>query len=157
VLFLDPINRCRFSACGLYYKLHGINRPMTMKKEGIQTRKRKPMKNGSAGGGGSDGADTGEYDDDDAELMNGLDDLPAPPPTIKERRGGAVGGRRRKQRADKQQRDLTMAAYEAAGGSAADSDYECNANDHQQAHIAYDSPPPHATGSHYILIICRVK
>jgi hypothetical protein len=30
------------SACGLYYKLHHINRPLSMKKEGIQTRKRKP-------------------------------------------------------------------------------------------------------------------
>uniref|UniRef100_A0A336MQ17 CSON002983 protein n=1 Tax=Culicoides sonorensis TaxID=179676 RepID=A0A336MQ17_CULSO len=30
------------NACGLYYKLHNVNRPMTMKKEGIQTRKRKP-------------------------------------------------------------------------------------------------------------------
>nr|AHY88453.1 GATA456-A [Novocrania anomala] len=30
------------NACGLYYKLHGVNRPLAMKKEGIQTRKRKP-------------------------------------------------------------------------------------------------------------------
>ncbi|CAD5114455.1 DgyrCDS3585 [Dimorphilus gyrociliatus] len=30
------------NACGLYFKLHGINRPLAMKKEGIQTRKRKP-------------------------------------------------------------------------------------------------------------------
>lgn len=30
------------NACGLYFKLHGVNRPHTMKKEGIQTRKRKP-------------------------------------------------------------------------------------------------------------------
>ncbi|CAH8430686.1 unnamed protein product [Dicrocoelium dendriticum] len=34
----DPV--C--NACGLYFKLHKINRPMNMKKEGIQTRKRKP-------------------------------------------------------------------------------------------------------------------
>ncbi|XP_014679149.1 PREDICTED: GATA-binding factor 2-like, partial [Priapulus caudatus] len=33
----DPV--C--NACGLYYKLHAVNRPMTMKKEGIQTRNRK--------------------------------------------------------------------------------------------------------------------
>ncbi|XP_067928700.1 transcription factor GATA-4-like isoform X2 [Watersipora subatra] len=30
------------NACGLYYKLHNVNRPLTMKKDGIQTRKRKP-------------------------------------------------------------------------------------------------------------------
>ncbi|XP_054273231.1 box A-binding factor-like isoform X2 [Macrosteles quadrilineatus] len=30
------------NACGLYYKLHGVNRPLTMKKDSIQTRKRKP-------------------------------------------------------------------------------------------------------------------
>ncbi|GAB6031356.1 Transcription factor GATA-4 [Chamberlinius hualienensis] len=30
------------NACGLYYKLHTVNRPIAMKKEGIQTRKRKP-------------------------------------------------------------------------------------------------------------------
>nr|CAD2158246.1 unnamed protein product [Meloidogyne enterolobii] len=30
------------NACGLYYKLHHIARPLTMKKETVQTRKRKP-------------------------------------------------------------------------------------------------------------------
>uniref|UniRef100_A0A3B4VCF0 GATA-type domain-containing protein n=1 Tax=Seriola dumerili TaxID=41447 RepID=A0A3B4VCF0_SERDU len=29
------------NACGLYYKLHQVNRPLTMKKDGIQTRNRK--------------------------------------------------------------------------------------------------------------------
>ncbi|KAJ8374112.1 hypothetical protein SKAU_G00046920 [Synaphobranchus kaupii] len=33
----DPV--C--NACGLYFKLHNINRPLTMKKESIQTRNRK--------------------------------------------------------------------------------------------------------------------
>lgn len=32
------------NACGLYYKLHQIDRPLTMKKEGIQTRNRKMTK-----------------------------------------------------------------------------------------------------------------
>ncbi|XP_031344373.1 GATA-binding factor 5-B-like isoform X3 [Photinus pyralis] len=36
------------NACGLYFKLHSVNRPLSMKKEGIQTRKRKP-KNASSG------------------------------------------------------------------------------------------------------------
>ncbi|XP_073984137.1 GATA-binding factor 5-B-like isoform X2 [Rhodnius prolixus] len=36
----DPV--C--NACGLYFKLHGINRPLAMRKDGIQTRKRKPKK-----------------------------------------------------------------------------------------------------------------
>ncbi|XP_066909489.1 transcription factor GATA-4 isoform X2 [Halyomorpha halys] len=30
------------NACGLYFKLHGVNRPQAMKKDSIQTRKRKP-------------------------------------------------------------------------------------------------------------------
>ncbi|CAF1637059.1 unnamed protein product [Adineta ricciae] len=30
------------NACGLYYKLHKVNRPITLKKENIQTRNRKP-------------------------------------------------------------------------------------------------------------------
>ena len=38
------------NACGLYYKLHGVVRPLAMRKDGIQTRKRKPknppIKNG---------------------------------------------------------------------------------------------------------------
>ncbi|CAF0813435.1 unnamed protein product [Brachionus calyciflorus] len=40
----DPV--C--NACGLYYKLHNVNRPVTMKKEGIQTRKRKKNQNPQA-------------------------------------------------------------------------------------------------------------
>lgn len=35
------------NACGLYFKLHGVNRPLAMRKDGIQTRKRKPKKSGS--------------------------------------------------------------------------------------------------------------
>ncbi|ELK33920.1 Erythroid transcription factor [Myotis davidii] len=73
----DPV--C--NACGLYYKLHQVNRPLTMRKDGIQTRNRKASgkgkkKRGSslggtgpadapAGGfmvvaGGSDGGNFGE-------------------------------------------------------------------------------------------------
>ncbi|XP_005750480.1 erythroid transcription factor isoform X3 [Pundamilia nyererei] len=29
------------NACGLYYRLHRVNRPLALKKDGIQTRKRK--------------------------------------------------------------------------------------------------------------------
>lgn len=33
------------NACGLYFKLHGVSRPLSMKKDSIQTRKRKPKTN----------------------------------------------------------------------------------------------------------------
>ncbi|XP_076254868.1 uncharacterized protein LOC143192919 isoform X4 [Rhynchophorus ferrugineus] len=38
------------NACGLYYKLHSVNRPLSMKKDTIQTRKRKPKGSKSMGG-----------------------------------------------------------------------------------------------------------
>ncbi|XP_066840662.1 erythroid transcription factor-like [Anser cygnoides] len=48
----DPV--C--NACGLYYKLHRVNRPLTMRKDGIQTRNRKvsakgKKRRGCSGGG----------------------------------------------------------------------------------------------------------
>ncbi|XP_058449477.1 GATA-binding factor A isoform X2 [Malaya genurostris] len=42
------------NACGLYFKLHGVNRPLAMRKDGIQTRKRKPKKSSSGTGGATD-------------------------------------------------------------------------------------------------------
>lgn len=51
------------NACGLYFKLHGINRPLAMRKDGIQTRKRKPKKNGS----GNSGVELGLSKKDDKE------------------------------------------------------------------------------------------
>ncbi|XP_066983848.1 transcription factor GATA-6-like [Macrobrachium rosenbergii] len=44
----NPQGEAVCNACGLYYKLHNVNRPLTMKKESIQTRKRKPKKNGDS-------------------------------------------------------------------------------------------------------------
>lgn len=43
------------NACGLYYKLHSVNRPLTMRKDGIQTRKRKPKKQQSSSSSSSNG------------------------------------------------------------------------------------------------------
>ncbi|KAI5608491.1 transcription factor GATA-4, partial [Silurus asotus] len=44
------------NACGLYMKLHGVPRPLAMKKEGIQTRKRKPknLTKSKSGNSGND-------------------------------------------------------------------------------------------------------
>ncbi|KAM6457953.1 transcription factor GATA-5 isoform 2-T2 [Liasis olivaceus] len=45
------------NACGLYMKLHGVPRPLAMKKESIQTRKRKP-KNITKGKSSTNGSTT---------------------------------------------------------------------------------------------------
>nr|XP_020139136.1 endothelial transcription factor GATA-2 [Microcebus murinus] len=49
----DPV--C--NACGLYYKLHNVNRPLTMRKEGIQTRNRKMSSKCKKGKKGPEGLD----------------------------------------------------------------------------------------------------
>ena len=49
------------NACGLYYKLHGANRPLAMRKDGIQTRKRKPK---NPNGGKKDDKMEGEQKND---------------------------------------------------------------------------------------------
>ncbi|XP_077540087.1 uncharacterized protein LOC144152624 isoform X2 [Haemaphysalis longicornis] len=43
------------NACGLYFKLHNINRPLAMRKESIQTRKRKPKGKTTPDGKGTPG------------------------------------------------------------------------------------------------------
>lgn len=40
------------NACGLYYKLHGVNRPHTMRRDTIHTRRRRPRARGTGPGGG---------------------------------------------------------------------------------------------------------
>lgn len=49
------------NACGLYFKLHGVNRPLAMRKDGIQTRKRKPKK--PSGGVERDEANSAQNED----------------------------------------------------------------------------------------------
>ncbi|XP_069506853.1 transcription factor GATA-5 [Ambystoma mexicanum] len=44
------------NACGLYMKLHGVPRPLAMKKESIQTRKRKPKGNAKSSSGSTTSA-----------------------------------------------------------------------------------------------------
>ncbi|XP_061114573.1 transcription factor GATA-5 [Conger conger] len=46
------------NACGLYMKLHGVPRPLAMKKESIQTRKRKPKMGKSKTSSGSSASGT---------------------------------------------------------------------------------------------------
>lgn len=63
------------NACGLYFKLHGVNRPLAMRKDGIQTRKRKPKKNSGSGGSTSVEGMTlmGKKVDDDGESIEKYD------------------------------------------------------------------------------------
>eukprot|EP00096_Caligus_rogercresseyi_P003953 TRINITY_DN1796_c0_g1_i1.p1 TRINITY_DN1796_c0_g1~~TRINITY_DN1796_c0_g1_i1.p1 ORF type:complete len:331 (-),score=80.51 TRINITY_DN1796_c0_g1_i1:290-1282(-) len=50
------------NACGLYHKLHKIARPITLKKDGIQTRNRKLAKSRSKVFGGPSSGNTSGYD-----------------------------------------------------------------------------------------------
>ncbi|XP_063240896.1 uncharacterized protein LOC134541403 [Bacillus rossius redtenbacheri] len=45
----NPEGEMVCNACGLYYKLHGVNRPVTMRRDTIHTRRRRPK--GEKGGG----------------------------------------------------------------------------------------------------------
>nr|CAI5833012.1 unnamed protein product [Callosobruchus analis] len=55
------------NACGLYFKLHGVNRPLAMRKDGIQTRKRKPKKPPSGGTGATEVVTASGGRDDSAQ------------------------------------------------------------------------------------------
>ncbi|CAK1541371.1 unnamed protein product [Leptosia nina] len=69
------------NACGLYYKLHGINRPLAMRKDGIQTRKRKPKKSSN---GAKPSQDTPKKDGqgspgmDAADSKSSISEVPLP-------------------------------------------------------------------------------
>ncbi|XP_077294281.1 uncharacterized protein LOC143916892 isoform X1 [Arctopsyche grandis] len=62
------------NACGLYFKLHGVNRPLAMRKDGIQTRKRKPKKSGNGSAGSEDNTKKEEPSsptaDDSKQMLN---------------------------------------------------------------------------------------
>ncbi|XP_026726595.1 GATA-binding factor A isoform X1 [Trichoplusia ni] len=81
------------NACGLYYKLHGINRPLAMRKDGIQTRKRKPKKSGN---GTKPPQDANKKDDHNSP---GMDDskqsLPEVPLPLAQSLGGHGAGKAR--------------------------------------------------------------
>ncbi|XP_052750119.1 GATA-binding factor 5-A-like isoform X4 [Galleria mellonella] len=68
------------NACGLYYKLHGINRPLAMRKDGIQTRKRKPKKSGSAAKPAQDGTKKEGHSSPgmDGDSKPGMSEVPLP-------------------------------------------------------------------------------
>lgn len=38
----NPLGEMVCNACGLYYKLHGVNRPVAMRRDTIHTRRRRP-------------------------------------------------------------------------------------------------------------------
>lgn len=48
------------NACGLYFKLHGVNRPVTMRRDTIHTRRRRPKRQRTRGGGGGAPESNGE-------------------------------------------------------------------------------------------------
>nr|XP_024219353.1 GATA-binding factor A [Halyomorpha halys] len=62
------------NACGLYFKLHGVNRPQNMRKDGIQTRKRKPKK--SAQESTSSNSQANSHADSSKLLSSGTNERP---------------------------------------------------------------------------------
>lgn len=64
------------NACGLYFKLHSVKRPLTMKKDTIQTRKRKPKgsknadKSSSTNSISKNSSNTNIIEDSKNELQN---------------------------------------------------------------------------------------
>ncbi|CAG9768833.1 unnamed protein product [Ceutorhynchus assimilis] len=73
------------NACGLYFKLHGVNRPLAMRKDGIQTRKRKPKKpagsNGPGGGSGPTGSEREDSNSAPTEESKLVHRQSSPPPS----------------------------------------------------------------------------
>ncbi|XP_070208346.1 uncharacterized protein, partial [Littorina saxatilis] len=75
------------NACGLYFKLHQVARPLSMKKDGIQTRKRKPRssssksksKSSSSSASVSDTTSIPSFDGSGAAMMQ-HQQHPQPPP-----------------------------------------------------------------------------
>nr|CAD7197228.1 unnamed protein product [Timema douglasi] len=53
------------NACGLYYKLHGVNRPVTMRRDTIHTRRRRPKGEKSSGRHRNKGTNSGSSSSDD--------------------------------------------------------------------------------------------
>lgn len=66
----DPV--C--NACGLYWKLHAVNRPLSMKKDGIQTRNRKVS---SKNKNKSKGVKQEQKHGGDEKLMSNRDSIPS--------------------------------------------------------------------------------
>ncbi|GCB74149.1 transcription factor GATA-5 isoform X3 [Scyliorhinus torazame] len=71
------------NACGLYMKLHGVPRPLAMKKESIQTRKRKPKNvtksKGSSGTASGTNSPTSMSNSENASTIKTESDLASSP------------------------------------------------------------------------------
>uniref|UniRef100_G1S1C3 GATA binding protein 5 n=1 Tax=Nomascus leucogenys TaxID=61853 RepID=G1S1C3_NOMLE len=68
------------NACGLYMKLHGVPRPLAMKKESIQTRKRKPKTIAKARGSSGSPNLSGPGPEETCYMRPQLPPTPPPPP-----------------------------------------------------------------------------
>ncbi|XP_077990433.1 transcription factor GATA-4-like [Glandiceps talaboti] len=73
------------NACGLYFKLHSVNRPLALKKDTIQTRKRKPKNSNAQGNDMKTSPSTGGMTDDKSNIVvsSAANAISVATPTIK--------------------------------------------------------------------------
>ncbi|XP_067005116.2 uncharacterized protein [Anabrus simplex] len=68
----NPEGEMVCNACGLYYKLHGVNRPVTMRRDTIHTRRRRPKGEKGSGRHRSKSGNNGSGTDDPVDMLAAL-------------------------------------------------------------------------------------
>ncbi|KAJ9585351.1 hypothetical protein L9F63_002848 [Diploptera punctata] len=68
----NPEGEMVCNACGLYYKLHGVNRPVTMRRDTIHTRRRRPKGEKGSGRHRNKSGNSGSSNEDPVDMLAAL-------------------------------------------------------------------------------------